>query len=102
MPCFTELDDGKIVTGKIAIFDGKNPWVFGVDFPLNQSIDAGIRKLHDENMVLNVGDKILELGKIKFLLLPDTKISLLVRQHAKKGMAGGKNKIARLVIMTSL
>ena len=24
------------------IFDGKNPWVSGVDFPLNQSIDDGV------------------------------------------------------------
>ena len=34
-----ELDDGKILTGNPDLFDGKNPWVSGVDFPLNQSID---------------------------------------------------------------
>ena len=28
-----ELDDGKILTGKPDQFDGKNPWVSGVDFP---------------------------------------------------------------------
>ena len=29
-----DLDDGKILTGKPYIyFDGKNPWVSGVDFP---------------------------------------------------------------------
>ena len=28
-----ELDDGKIETGKPLIFDGKNPWVSGSDFP---------------------------------------------------------------------
>ena len=28
-----ELDDGKIGTGKLDQFDGKNPWVSGVDFP---------------------------------------------------------------------
>ena len=28
-----ELDDGKILTGKPNQFDGKNPWVSGVDFP---------------------------------------------------------------------
>jgi hypothetical protein len=28
------LDDGKILTGNpYIIFDGKNPWVSGVDFP---------------------------------------------------------------------
>ena len=32
-PIFIELDDGKIVTGKPDQFDGKNPWVSGVDFP---------------------------------------------------------------------
>ena len=32
-----ELDDGKIFTGKPDQFDGKNPWVSGVDFPFNQS-----------------------------------------------------------------
>ena len=31
--CFIELDDGKILTGKPDQFDGKNPWVSGVDFP---------------------------------------------------------------------
>jgi hypothetical protein len=39
---FTELDDGKIETGtpkQTPIFDGKNPWVSGSDFPLNQSND---------------------------------------------------------------
>ena len=30
---FIELDDGKILTGKPYINDGKNPWVSGVDFP---------------------------------------------------------------------
>ena len=34
-----ELDDGKIETGKPQQFDGKKPWVSGVDFPLNQSSD---------------------------------------------------------------
>ena len=29
-----ELDDGKILTGKPYIFDGKNPWVSGLDFPV--------------------------------------------------------------------
>ena len=36
---FIELDDGKNLTGLSPIFDGKNPWVSGVDFPLNQSND---------------------------------------------------------------
>jgi hypothetical protein len=31
---FIELDDGKILTGKPDQFDGKNPWVSGVDFPV--------------------------------------------------------------------
>ena len=35
--CIIELDDGKILTGKPDQFDGKNPWVSGYDFPLNQS-----------------------------------------------------------------
>ena len=30
---FIELNDGKILTGKPDQFDGKNPWVSGVDFP---------------------------------------------------------------------
>ena len=34
-----ELDDGKILTGKPDQFDGKNPWVSGSNFPLNQSSD---------------------------------------------------------------
>jgi len=38
---FTELDDGKILTGNPVIFDGKNQF-FGYDFPLNQSIDLWI------------------------------------------------------------
>jgi len=33
------LDDGKILTGKPDQFDGKNPWVSGSNFPLNQSSD---------------------------------------------------------------
>ena len=40
-----ELDDGKILTGKPDQFDGKNPWVSGEDFPLNQSIDKTNRRL---------------------------------------------------------
>jgi hypothetical protein len=36
---FIELDDGKILAGQPQQFDGKNPWVSGVDFPLNQSIE---------------------------------------------------------------
>ena len=38
----SSLDDGKKFTGKpiqFPIFDGKNPWVSGSDFPLNQSND---------------------------------------------------------------
>jgi hypothetical protein len=36
----SSLDDGKMFTGKPSpIFDGKNPWVSGSDFPLNQSND---------------------------------------------------------------
>jgi hypothetical protein len=27
------LDDGKILTGNPNQFDGKNPWVSGLDFP---------------------------------------------------------------------
>ena len=38
---FTELDDGKILTGNPVIFDGKNQFS-GYDFPLNQSIDLWI------------------------------------------------------------
>ena len=33
MAMIIELDDGKIGTGKPNQFDGKNPWVSGVDFP---------------------------------------------------------------------
>ena len=36
-PCIIELDHGKILTGKPVIFDGKNPWVSGSNFPFNQS-----------------------------------------------------------------
>ena len=39
MPYIIELDDEKILTGKPDQFDGKNPWVSGSDFPLNQSSD---------------------------------------------------------------
>jgi hypothetical protein len=34
------LDDGRILTGKPYMNDGKNPWVSGENFPLNQSIDS--------------------------------------------------------------
>ena len=37
-----ELDDRNILTGNSDQFDGKNPWVSGVDFPLNQSIEIHI------------------------------------------------------------
>ena len=37
----SSLDDGKMFTGKPSpIFDGKNPWVSGSDFPLNQSSET--------------------------------------------------------------
>ena len=41
---FQSLDDGKIGTGKPDQFDGKNPWVSGEDFPLNQSNELMDRK----------------------------------------------------------
>jgi len=37
------------------IFDGKNPWVSGVDFPLNQSIDDGLEWLETSTFRLSLG-----------------------------------------------
>ena len=44
----------------------------------------------------------LELGKKVSTIAKISLLSLLVRQHEKKGMVGGKNKIARLVIINQL